>query len=573
MNIIFKKIEYKNLLGVGNAPVTIILDKNSCTLIAGKNGQGKSTVLEAISFVLFGTPFRKIKKGLLVNSINKKQCLVEIWFSIGTNNFRIKRGIKPDIFEIYKNDVKIEQSGSAIDHQHMLEETILHMNQKTFNQIVLLSTVHIKPFMQMEAKDRRDVIEDILDIRIFTEMNKVLKNRATALKETLSTIDGNIDVQRRKIELQQEYINTLKTDNNKKQKELYASIEDANKKIETLEKSLSFITESTNSLYDAVADATTVSNKKNKLSSLVSPMVSKVNQLKETIDFYTTNDTCPTCTQGISSDVKTAHVEKAESKIDEINVAVEKIRDQLNDLSTREKEIQNTNSLINQKNKEIQEINNQIIIEQNYIRRLNNELNSLTTSNGSIDNEAKTLVQYEEAIKNLIRQKAELTEKKQNFEIAATLLKDSGIKTQIIDQYIPVVNKLINHYLTSMDTWISFHLDSEFNETIKSRHRDDFTYFSFSEGEKQRIDLAIIFTWRMIAKMKNSVSCNILFFDEVLDKALDDEGVDYIIQLLETLGENTNVFVITPKYKILQDKFKHMIMFEKINNFSCIVNN
>lgn len=568
--IIFEKIRYKNLIGVGNAPVEIDICRNKTTLVIGVNGQGKSTFLEAISFALFGTPFRKIKKALLINSINKKQCLVEIWFSIGTHKYYIKRGIKPDIFEIYIDDKKLEQVGSTIDYQNMLESSILQMNQKTFNQVVLLSTVHIKPFMQMEAKERRDVIEDILDIRIFTEMNKVLKRRKDSIKEKVAMVEGNIDVQKRKIEIQTNYINTLKADNKKKKEELSVSVNEIDKNIQTLEHQISLMQTDLDSLHEKISDRDSITQKKTKISNFKAPLSAKIKALQETVDFYSENDVCPTCSQQIEGEVKEHQIKKSGDKISEINIAIEKLHIQLNDIADRETEIRNIITIINEKQQEINQTNNQIRVDQGYLRRIMNELNSLNENSGNLDNEEEKLVDYNEAVTNLLRQKSELSESNQYIDVAATLLKDSGIKTLVINQYLPVINKLINQYLATMDIWISFHLDGEFNETIKSRDRDSFTYYSFSEGEKQRIDLAILFTWRTIAKMKNSVSCNLLVFDEVLDKALDQAGTEQVVSLLNTLGDNTNVFVISHKVEELQDKFRGVIKFEKVNNFTQI---
>lgn len=570
MWITFKKIKYKNILSVGNAPIEIQLDKSQSTLIIGKNGASKSTLIEALSFVLFGKPFRNIKKGQLVNSINKKQCLIEVWFDAGGKSYYVKRGIKPDIFEIYREDVLIDQVSDVRDYQRKLEQEILHMNFKTFSQVVILSISNFKPFMQLEAKDRREVIEDILDIKVFGEMNKVLSSRAKTLKDTINSVVNNIEVTRQKIEIQKSYIETLNQDKEAKKTSLEGLVSEATLKISEVE---GMITEHTNHISElekTIEDSEKIKQKKTKLSPLLYPLKSKVQSLQELIDFYTDNDVCPTCSQPIEEGVKHSNIDASNKKIGEVKDAINKLNKQLQEIHDRELSINAVHAEINSVSRTIQSLNSQIIAGQQYIRKLNNEILGISKNNDNIVKEKEKLIEIKDSEKVLIKQKSELSESKQYLDIAASLLKDSGIKTKIIDQYIPVINTLINKYLGVMDTWILFNLDGEFNETIKSRYRDDFTYYSFSEGEKQRIDLAILFTWRTIAKMKNSVSCNLLIMDEVADKALDFEGVDSLVKLLHTLGEGTNTFVISHKVDLLYDKFHSVIEFEKVRNFSQI---
>lgn len=570
--VIFTKLTYRNFLGAGNAPVVIQLDRNRTTLVMGINGSGKSSgLLDGLTFGLFGKPFRSIKKAQLINTINLKKCLVEVEFSIGTKEYVIKRGIKPDVFEIWVDGNLLDQVADIREHQRMLEEQILHMNFRTFNQVVLLSVANFKPFMQLDAADRRAVIEDILDIGVFSDMNDTLKKKVSVLREMTKTIDGNIDVQRQKVEVQKKYVETLSLDQEAKQKEIAESIASASSNIDELEVKITLHTSVIDLLSATIEDESAVKTKWKKLYPITLPLQGKLDSLKETIKFYSDNEHCPTCSQSIDVILKEQQIEYNHNKLNEVSVAIEKLQSQLDDIAVREKDIAEIKKKINQESTSIQTINNQIISEQNYIKRLNNELNGISKSTGNITQEKEKVKDLAEAAMNLVRQKSELSEKKQYFDIAATLLKDSGIKTKIIDQYVPVINKLINKYLGSMDTWISFNLDSEFNETIKSRYRDTFSYASFSEGEKQRIDLAILFTWRTIAKMKNSVSCNLLVFDEILDKCLDGTGTEQVVQLLETLGEGTNVFVISHKVAELQDKFHSSIKFEKVNNFSQIV--
>lgn len=571
MSIIFEKLRYKNFLGAGNSPIEIQLDRSKSTLIIGSNGSGKSSgVLDGIHFALFGKPFRDIKKNQLINTINNKQCVVEIWFSIGSKKYRVVRGIKPDVFEIYCDSKIVEQVADARDHQRMLEEQILHMNSRTFSQVVLLSVANFKPFMQLDAKDRRDVIEDILDIRVFSAMNQVLKEKNSTLREHVNTVENNIEVNRQKIDIQRKYIETLNSDQEAKERELTALIESATKNISDLESRIEDHAAAIEDLDTKITDDAAVRQKRNSLSPILVPLKARVSRLEETIEFYASNSSCPTCLQDIDSAIKDQQTATTRDKMTEVLSAVEKLNAQLEAIQIRESEILEVKRLIATETTAIQQINSQIIAEQTYIRKLNNELNSISKLTGSIDAEKDKLSDLSSGMDNLIRQKSELSQRKQYLDIAGTLLKDSGIKTRIIEQYLPVINKLINKYLEVMGVWISFHLDGEFKETIKARYRDTFTYNSFSEGEKQRIDLAILFTWRTIAKMKNSVSSNLLVMDEILDKCLDFDGVEQVVQLLDTLGEGTNIFVISHKVDLLYDKFHSTLAFEKHNNFSQI---
>lgn len=570
--IIFKTLQYKNFLGAGNSPITLQLNRSKTTLIIGSNGSGKSSgILDGITFALFNKPFRDIKRDQLINTINLKQCFVEISFSIGTKEYVVRRGIKPDVFEILCDGAIIPRVASAREYQTYLEDQILHMNYKTFVQVVLLSVANFKPFMQLEAKERRDVIEDILDIKIFSAMNVILKERASTLRQLVSVIDGNIDVQKQKLEIQRKYVETLCSDMHEKECKLQEEIDAANANILAFDEKIVYHENNITSLQTTIDDEQTISGKKSKLSPITRPLQLKLDTLKQTLDFYSETDVCPTCSQTIGDDIKQAQIDHNTTKINEVTTAISQLQAQLDVITTREREIFSVKEHINRENREIQTINNQIIAEQNYIRKLNKEISGIGKNTGNIEQEQQKVKELAEGALNLVRQKSELSESKQFNDIAATLLKDSGIKTKIIEQYLPVINKLINKYLAAMDTWISFHLDAEFNETIKSRYRDTFSYASFSEGEKQRIDLAILFTWRTIAKMKNSVSCNLLVFDEILDKALDTQGTEFVVQLLDTLGESSNVFVISHKVTELQDKFRSIIKFEKVNNFSQIV--
>ena len=571
MMIIFEHMRYKNMMGAGAAWIEIQLNAHKTTLVIGHNGSGKSSFMDCLTFALFGKPFRDIKKAQLINTINGKQAVVEVRFTIGTKKYLVRRGIKPDLFEIYQDDKLIDQPGSARDYQLILEDQILRLNHKTFIQVVLLSVANFKPFMQLDTQLRREIIEDILDIKIFSEMNGILKQRASTLKEQLRDVEASIDLQRQKIEVQEKYVATLKQDRTSKVDSLQQLIAEAEQlSIEYSQRIDEHTTRSTE-LYDSIADQEQTQARKTKLQGIAQQINSKLSTLNETIAFYKETEQCPTCKQHIDDVSRQQQISENEAKSTEMLAGIEKLQSQLATLNEREAEIAGVVSQINVITQEIHRLNSSIMGNQSYIKRLHSEIATLQSNQGDLAAEEVKIKELAEGALHLVKQKAALSETKQYQDIAATLLKDSGIKTKIIAQYLPVINKLINMYLAKMDTWIHFYLDEEFNETIKSRYRDTFTYNSFSEGEKQRIDLAILFTWRTIAKMKNSVNCNLLIFDEILDRALDLAGTEHVTNLLDTLGEGTNVFVISHRVEQLQDKFTKVLQFQKVNNFSQIV--
>lgn len=567
--IVFHKLRYRNLLASGNAPIEIILDKHPTTLVIGDMGCGKSTMLDAITFALYGKPFREINKDQLINSINGKQCLVELWFSIGPKQYQVSRGIKPAIFEIRIDGVILEQVASAKDHQKTLEKTILHMDLKSFSQVVVLSVADYVPFMKLDTPTRRAVTDDILDVAVFSTMSTVLKEKISALKEKIRTIDNGIDVHRQKIEIQKGYVATLCADQASKKVEISEQIEASNKKIEAYEQELVKLNAKIAELESTIADADTVSGKRAKYAPMTTQLANRYAQTKKKIDFYTDTQTCPTCNQNIDDETRKTHIDTNTTKVAELDVAMGKLKTTLTTIQAREAEIAGVRQTIQEVSRKIQSVNSSIIAEQSYIRKLNAELISIDKNVGNIDAETAKIKSLTEASMNLVRQKSELSETKQYYDVSTMLLKDTGVKSKIIEKYVPIINKLINQYLGVMDLWVNFTIDENFNETIKSRYRDTFTYSSFSEGEKQRIDLAILFTWRTIAKMKNSISCNLLLIDEIADKSLDLGGLDNFVSLLGTLGAGTNVFIISHKQE-LHDKFDDTIRFEKDGNFSRI---
>jgi len=553
----FKTIRWKNFLSTGNAFTEIKLDKSFSTLIVGENGSGKSTLLDAITFALFNKPFRNISKPQLVNSINKKNSLVEVEFTIGTKAYIIRRGIAPSVFEIEIEGKLVNQDASVRDYQQYLEETILKLNYKSFTQIVVLGSASFTPFMQLPLAQRREIIEDILDISIFTKMKEVLKNKITELKEKVKLIDGELTLIKEKAKLQEQYIKTLESDKQERISKIEEEICSIQKTIESLTTIVSVNIEEKKSL-------SSIESKKQKVDSLRNEFIRKIKESKIELEFYHNNNDCPTCKQEISHQFKVSMSEEKLDRIDELEKA------QI-ELSIKWEEINKTYEQYLEISQKIIEVNNNIITNQTILQRLLVEKNTVQSKIGDIEKENKKLkeIAVDALDKNAIRN--ELKEQQEYQTIAEHLLKDSGIKTKIIRQYLPVINKLVNKYLQAMDFFVQFDLDETFKETIKSRFRDNFSYSSFSEGEKQRIDLALIFTWRTIAKMKNSANTNLLLLDEVFDSSLDVNGTDYVMSLLNTIGEDTNVFVISHKGDQLFDKFRSQIKFEKKNNYSVML--
>jgi DNA repair exonuclease SbcCD ATPase subunit len=567
----FKTIRWKNLLSTGNAFTEIKLNRSPSTLIVGENGGGKSTLLDALCFGLFGKPFRGINKPQLLNSINKKNLLVEIEFDIGGKDYKIIRGIKPHIFEIQSGGEVINQDAAARDYQKYLEESVLKLNYKSFTQIVILGSASFTPFMQLPPFTRREIIEDILDIQIFTTMNTVLRDKMNELKDSLHDADSKLEVLKQKATIQKEYVDTLEANKEKRVDEILGRITDGENKIvhlKTLVTDLEATKEDTELQQKSLGE---LNVKQKKLEQFKTKFSTQLRELQKEVAFYNDTDECPTCRQGIAHDHKETIVTSRQDKIGELTEGMEKLQQEFVVLDKLIDEHAELGEQIAVLNKEILGNNNEMIVQQRLIQALNLELNDITTKTADIDEEKTKLKSYAKEVLTQNEEKARLNEEKHYMEVVSTLLKDTGIKTKIIRQYLPVINKLVNKYLQAMDFFVQFNLDEKFDETIKSRHRDDFSYSSFSEGEKQRIDLALLFTWRTIAKMKNSVATNLLILDEVFDSSLDNNGTDYVMALLDTVGEDTNVFVISHKGDQLFDKFRSLIKFEKKNNYSEMV--
>ena len=567
----FKKVKFKNFGSFGNVFTEIQLDKYNTVLVSGRNGHGKSfALLDAITFGLFGRPFRKVNIPQLVNTVNQKDCVVEVYFSTPKHEYRIVRGMQPKIFEIYKDGVLLHQHAKAKDYQRLLEEQILRMNYKSFTQIVILGSSSFVPFMQLTPADRREVIEDILDIKIFSVMNSLLKSKVSELKESLNIIQNKIDIANEKINLQEGHVTALET---KSQERI-----DKNKnKIQSLVEEGKF-TES---------DMTKMSNKIDKIRSSIpekdqflvslknmekteNTLESDIKRLHKDIIFYTSNTSCPSCKQEIAENFRqeTLHqkaVDKInlEQRLESVEKLITNTLNEINSIEDKENDIRKQEKIIVEQQSTLKSLYSQI----QYIEQ---EIKDIQTNSDNIDDERNKLQEFMKDKGSSLDEKETVLNQKHNYDIVNDLLKDAGIKSKIIKYYLPIMNKLINKYFSSMNFFANFTLDEEFNETIKSRHRDTFSYMSFSEGEKLRIDLALILSWREIAKIKNSANCNLLILDEVFDSSLDSMGTDDLMKLLEDLSINTNIFVISHKADQLSDKFANYLVFEKKNNFSRI---
>ena len=550
----FSTIRWKNFLSTGNAWTEVKFDHSPSTLIVGENGSGKSTMLDALTFALFNKPFRNVAKPQLINSINKKKLLVEIEFEIGTKSYLIRRGEIPKIFEIEVNGDMLDKNANIRDFQKYLEESILKLNYKSFTQIVMLGSASFTPFMQLHLGARREIIEDILDISIFTSMNSVLKTKLADLDNQTRIIEGEISVAKQKANLQETYIKTLEDDKSSKVQQILNDIEETDNAIETAQIEARRFTEEKQ-------EVGLVSEKKRKLEDYRSKFEGQIANHRKELAFFNNNEECPTCQQGIEHDHKNIMTQRDEEKISELETA-------LQDLNTQYSEIELLVHKVQELDEKIMETNNEVITNQRIQQRLQLELNDTETKTGNISEEKTKLKDLATDALGKTRQRTTLSEDGHYYDVAKSMLQDTGIKTKIIKAYLPIINKLVNKYLASMDFFVQFDLDETFKETIKSRHRDKFSYASFSEGEKQRIDLALVFTWRTIAKMKNSASTNILLLDEVFDSSLDANGTEFVMQLLSTISDDTNVFVISHKGDQLFDKFRSVMRFEKRQNYS-----
>ena len=564
----FESIRWKNILSTGNTFTEIKLNKSSSTLIVGQNGAGKSTILDALCFGLFGKPFRKINKPNLLNSINNQQGVVEIEFSIGSKSYKIIRGIKPNVFEIYCDGSLLNQDAKAKDYQDFLEKNILKLNFKSFTQVVILGSASFVPFMQLSASDRRLIIEDLLDIQIFSSMNVVVKDKLSGIKDKLQEVKYNIDLTNEKIKLQvsnsEHHREQLNSEIDFKQKKIIES----EQQIIEIEGKVQLIMKHIDVMNGKINDKIAVDGKNKKLIQLEAKMESNIKKVEKDIDFYHNNDSCPTCKQNLDSDFKLTQIQERLGKKNEIQNGLDQIYKEISNLNTRITEIDEIQRNIMNHQNEVTKLNSSISSINEYIKNINKDIAFYNQKKKNLVDDNDKLRELNDDLLSYNKRYEELINEKQYYDYASLLLKDSGIKTKIIKQYLPIMNKLVNKYLTAMDFFVNFNINENFEETIKSRHRDEFVYANFSEGEKQKIDLALLFTWRQIAKLKNSANTNLLILDEVFDSSLDTSSVELLMNLLKELSSDTNVFVISHKGDQLFDKFRSIIRFIKKNNFS-----
>ena len=566
----FRYCEWKNLLSTGNVPTRVELNTHSSTLIIGKNGNGKSTILDALTFALFNKPFRSITKPQLVNSINGKNLLVTVEFESSGSIYKVIRGVKPNLFEIWKNDVLITQDAALKDYQTVLEQQILKMTYRTFCQVVILGSSSFVPFMQLSASNRREVIEDILDIRIFSTMNTLLKEKIQYTKQQIENVTTSIQIAKSTVDNQQNLINSMMTSKQNHIETIQVRIDKNQKDIYTTEKNLKDTEDEIEKLQLQIADARVVHETISHANSMVKTIVHSNSIMEKTLGFFDENDSCPSCSQNIPHEHKSSIRDTLQNEYDLNLVEIDQLNQEIDRCNTRMAEVNKIAS-------EVLAAKNGIYTYTSAIKTLKEqnsglELDIKTTQKdqGNIDVERDKLKEFANVAIENIATKTLLQEQRNIEDIASILLKDTGIKTAVIKEYLPTMNTLINKYLTAMDFFVQFTLDESFNESIKSRYRDDFTYASFSEGEKQRIDLALLFSWREIARLKNSANTNLLLLDEVLEGSLDANGTDYVMNLLSTLGEHCNVFVISHNVDQIVDKFKNVITIEKRHDFSVV---
>jgi len=570
----FEIIRWKNFLSTGNVFTEVALNKNSNTLIIGDNGAGKSTILDALTFGLFGRPFRSVNKAQLINSINQGGTVVEIEFSIGSKKYIVKRGIKKNFFQIYLDGSLLNQDASVRDYQEFLEKTVLKLNYKSFTQIVLLGSSSFIPFMQLKTSERRAIIEDLLDIEIFSVMNQLLKGKVSVNKDTTGTVDISLGLARGEEKSTKHLIEKLRENKTSQIQKNKKDIKEHEDYLEDYKNKNTGINQEIEKIQQSITDESKVKEEIKTLLNYKNDIEKGILQSEEDIEFYEKNKECNVCRQDIPDEFREKMIEHFHGKMHQLSGGVVKLGEKLSEAEHR-------TGTIDKVLQEIQNFKNDIIKNQNsiqvctqYINKVSNQNDEISQMIDDIDIKKIELETIKKTIGTYTEQREELSKEKHLYELATTLLKDTGIKTRIIKQYLPIINKMINKYLSAMDFYITFELDENFNESIKSRHRDEFTYASFSEGEKMRIDLALLFTWRAVAKLKNSVNTNLLVLDEVFDSSLDASGTDEFLKILYDLthgtSSNINVFVISHKGEVLYDKFEKTIKFQKQKNFSTL---
>lgn len=565
--IVFKNIKWKNLLSTGNQFTEINLHNVDPTLIVGVNGSGKSSLLDALTFVLYGKPFRNINKPQLLNTITKRELLVEITFTIGKNDYLIRRGMKPNVFEVYCNDVLLNQAADVRDYQETLEKQILKSNYKTFCQVDILGSASFVPFMQLPAAQRRAVIEDLLDLQVFTTMNTLLKEQVVENTSSITRNEYEKKMNDEMIQVIKNHLEQTRTKSDRYIREKQTAIDDLNNKLESTKRTMAEIKDRVDEIQSTLCDEKKLKKKSEQFKELETQLSTKKALLQQEIKFFEQHDSCPTCKQEISSDLRCDSIENTNSKLEELDqtlvdlrIRLDKHEEKVNEFFTKENEKQRLLTEYRSHHQVTLHTEEQIDSLQKDITTAKKEIESISTSQ---------VADLEQKRQTLIEEYNELQDNKKTLSVASSLLKDGGIKTKIINQYVPIINKLINKYLSAMDFFVDFQLNSQFEETIKSRHRDEFSYASFSEGEKQKIDLALLFTWRAVAKLRNSMSTNLLILDEVLDGSLDTNALDMLMTILDSVSENTSLFVISHREN-MSEKFPNVIKFVKHKNFSHI---
>ena len=566
--ITFKKIRYKNFLSTGQQFIEIDLDTSPTTLVVGNNGAGKSTMLDAMCFGLFAKPFRAVKKDQLVNTINEKDCFVEVEFIIGKKQYKIIRGIKPNIFEIWCNGDMLNQDAAVRDYQKHLEQHILKLNFRSFTQVVILGNASFVPFMQLRARHRREVVEEILDIEIFSKLNLMFREKQKAQDETIKQADFNFQLLDGKIATQQKHIDDISNTNKDTVNLKQVAITNSETDIENYEEDIARVKREITGLQTEILDQTKVTNKHGKLTSMEAKLENTCIKHKKELKFFQSHDDCPTCQQSIDEAFKKATIVVKEAKVVELELGMEQIDNAIQTSQKKLDKINQTVVAIREKELLINRYETSISEIEKYKSKIQKEIDDLSDEKFSTGVATGELNQLQEQLTEAGKNKLKHKEEKVYIDTARHLMQDTGIKTKIIKQYLPIMNQYINKNLADMDFFVNFSLDEEFNETIKSRHRDDFQYHSFSEGEKLRIDLAILFTWREIAKLKNSTNTNLLILDEIFDSSLDTSGTDEFMRILYRTMSKENVFVISHKGDTLIDKFPRVMKFEKYKNFT-----
>ena len=566
--IVFKKVRYKNFLSTGQQFIEIQLDRSSKTLVVGENGAGKSTMLDALCFGLFQRAFRNIKKEQMVNSINEKDCVVEVEFIIGQNEYKIVRGIKPNIFEIWCNNVMLNQDAAVRDYQKHLESTILKLNFRSFTQVVILGNASFVPFMQLRARHRRQVVEEILDIEIFSKMNLMFREKQKLQDEVIKQSDFNCQLIDGKIDSQKKHIEDMSGNNQQLIEKKQIEIRQAQTDIDNYKLDVDKVNKEKVELQNEILDETKINNKYKQLHNMEAKLENTCSKHKKDLEFFETHNDCPTCQQAIDEAFKSTMIDKKKNKVVEINSAmsqlvkeIEGVEYRLNDINKTMVAIREKELLLNRYETSISEIQRYMANKQNEVDELEDDKFTTGAATGKLEELQEQLTEAESA-------KVKQKEQKTYLDTARYLMQDTGIKTKIIKQYLPIMNQFINKNLADMDFFVNFTLNEEFKETIKSRHRDEFNYHSFSEGEKLRIDLSILFTWREIAKLKNSMNTNLLILDEIFDSSLDSSGTDEFMRILTNKLAKENVFVISHKGDTLLDKFPSVLKFEKYKNFT-----